>query len=100
MWHGIKTCYTVNNIGQIGESLGSTIRKTDSLVSLWSIWNFLGRFGGGYVSDQFLHAKGWARTLFMVISLMIMSIGHLVIASGMQGALYVGSVLVGICYGS
>ncbi|MED6122702.1 hypothetical protein PIB30_042330 [Stylosanthes scabra] len=91
---------TVNNIGQIGESLGYTIRETDSLVSLWSIWNFLGRFGAGYVSDQFLHARGWARPLFMVISLVVMSIGHLVISSGMQGALYVGSVLVGICYGS
>ncbi|KAL4316281.1 hypothetical protein AHAS_Ahas15G0269400 [Arachis hypogaea] len=91
---------TINNISQIGESLGYTVRETDSLVSLWSIWNFAGRFGGGYISDHFLHTRGWARPLFMVITLMVMSIGHLIIASGMQGALYVGSVLVGICYGS
>ncbi|XP_028784079.1 protein NUCLEAR FUSION DEFECTIVE 4 [Neltuma alba] len=91
---------TVNNIGQIGGSLGYTSHETGTLVSLWSIWNFLGRFGAGYVSDYFLHARGWARPLFMFITLMIMSIGHLVIASGLPAALYVGSVLVGVCYGS
>lgn len=91
---------TVNNMSQIGESLGYSTHETGSLVALWSIWNFLGRFGAGYVSDYFLHTRGWARPLFMVITLMIMSIGHVVIAYGLPGALYVGSILVGICYGS
>ncbi|CAJ1975233.1 unnamed protein product [Sphenostylis stenocarpa] len=91
---------TVNNLGQIGESLGYTSHETSSLVSLWSIWNFLGRFGAGYMSDYYLHTRGWARPLFMVITLMIMSIGHAVISSGLPGSLYAGSVLVGICYGS
>ena len=36
----------------------------------------------------------------MVITLATMSIGHFVIASGMPGALYAGSVLVGVSYGS
>ncbi|KAK7317225.1 hypothetical protein RJT34_01270 [Clitoria ternatea] len=91
---------TVNNLGQIGESLGYASSEMASLVSLWSIWNFLGRFGAGYVSDYFLHTRGWSRPLFMVITLMIMSIGHVVIAYGLPGALYAGSILVGICYGS
>ena len=90
----------VNNISQIGGSLGYTSFETGTLVSLWSIWNFLGRFGAGYVSDYFLHSRGFARPLFMVITLAIMSIGNLVIASGLPGALYAGSVLVGVCYGS
>lgn len=91
---------TVNNLSQIGGSLGYTSFQTSTLVSLWSIWNFLGRFGAGYVSDYFLHVRGWARPLFMVITLASMSIGHMLIASGFPGALYVGSVLVGVCYGS
>ena len=91
---------TVNNISQIGGSLGYTSFETSTLVSLWSIWNFLGRFGAGYVSDYFLHLRGWARPLFMVITLATMCIGHVVIASGLPGALYAGSVLVGVCYGS
>ncbi|GMI99975.1 hypothetical protein like AT1G74780 [Hibiscus trionum] len=91
---------TVNNLGQIGESLGYSSFETNTLVSLWSIWNFLGRFGAGYVSDHFLHVKGWARPLFMVLTLATMSVGHAVIASGWPGALYAGSILVGVCYGS
>lgn len=91
---------TVNNLGQIGEALGYSSFESNTLVSLWSIWNFLGRFGAGYVSDHFLHVRGWARPLFIVLTLVTMSIGHAVIASGLPGALYSGSVLVGVCYGS
>ncbi|XP_065006595.1 uncharacterized protein LOC135585707 isoform X2 [Musa acuminata AAA Group] len=91
---------TVNNISQIGGSLGYTSLETSTLVSLWSIWNFLGRFGSGYISDYFLRRKGWARPLFISLTLAVMSVGHAVIATGLPGSLYVGSVLVGICYGS
>ncbi|XP_076943233.1 protein NUCLEAR FUSION DEFECTIVE 4-like [Bidens hawaiensis] len=91
---------TVNNLAQVGESLGYTSFETSTLVSLWSIWNFVGRFGGGYVSDYFLNNKKWARPVFIAITLALMSVGHCVIGSGLPGALYVGSVLVGVCYGS
>lgn len=91
---------TINNMSQLGQSLGYTATETKTFVSLWSIWNFLGRFGAGYTSDFFLHSYGWARPLLMAITLMIMSGGHIVIASGFSGNLYVGSILVGICYGS
>lgn len=90
---------TINNISQIGESLGYTTIERSSLVALWSIWNFLGRFGAGFVSDIFLH-KGWARPLFMVVTLATLTFGHLIVASGFPGNLYVGSIMVGICYGS
>lgn len=91
---------TINNISQIGESLGYTRIEINSLVSLWSIWNFLGRFGAGYVSDVFLHQRGWARPIFTAMTLATMSIGHLIIAFGFPGNLYIGSIVVGICYGS
>ncbi|XP_065635161.1 protein NUCLEAR FUSION DEFECTIVE 4 [Quercus suber] len=91
---------TINNMSQIGESLNYTTTEINSLVSLWSIWNFLGRFGAGYVSDYFLHTRGWARPLLMAFTLATMTAGHIVIASGFPGNLYVGSILVGICYGS
>lgn len=60
----------------------------------------LGRFGAGYVSDIFLHRHGWARPLFIIITQAMLSIGHVVIASGFPGNLYIGSVIVGVCYGS
>ncbi|KAL7153357.1 hypothetical protein ABFS83_04G163000 [Erythranthe nasuta] len=91
---------TVNNMSQIGESLNYTSLEINTLVSLWSMWNFIGRFGGGYISDYFLHVKGYSRPLFIVFALFAMTVGHAMIASGFPGALYAGSVLVGVCYGS
>ncbi|XP_039131410.1 protein NUCLEAR FUSION DEFECTIVE 4-like isoform X1 [Dioscorea cayenensis subsp. rotundata] len=91
---------TINNISQIGSSLGYSIKEISSLVSLWSIWNFLGRFAIGYISDYFLRSRGYARTLFMVLTLAVMSIGHVIISSGLPGTLYLGSTFVGLCYGS
>ncbi|XP_021761698.1 protein NUCLEAR FUSION DEFECTIVE 4-like [Chenopodium quinoa] len=91
---------TINNMSQIGQSLGYDTVKINSLVSLWSIWNFLGRFGGGYVSDILLRGKGWPRPLLMAITLATMTAGHITIGSGFSGNLYIGTVLVGICYGA
>ncbi|KAL2935933.1 Protein NUCLEAR FUSION DEFECTIVE 4, partial [Bienertia sinuspersici] len=91
---------TINNMSQIGQSLGYETVKINAMVSLWSIWNFLGRFGGGYISDLLLRQKGWARTLPMAITLATMTVGHLTIGSGFVGNLYIGTILVGICYGA
>ncbi|KAK0587670.1 hypothetical protein LWI29_026666 [Acer saccharum] len=90
----------INNISQLGESLGYTSIRINSLVSLLSIWNFLGRLGAGYVSDIFLQRKGCARPLFIAITQAALSVGHIVIASGFPNNLYVGTILVGVCYGS
>ncbi|KAM7273896.1 hypothetical protein ACFE04_028560 [Oxalis oulophora] len=91
---------TINNISQVGESLGYSMVERNSLVALWSIWNFLGRFGAGYVSDVLLHKRGLARPLFIAVTLGIMTLGHIVIALGFPANLYVGSIIVGVCYGS
>ncbi|PON93323.1 Major facilitator [Trema orientale] len=91
---------TINNMNQLGHSLGYTTLEITSFVSLWSIWNFLGRLGAGYLSDFLLRTRGWARPLLISITQAIMAVGHIIIASGFSGNLYVGSILVGICYGS
>jgi len=90
---------TVNNISQIGGSLGYTSKETSTLVSLWSIWNFSGRFGAGFISDHFLRQRGVGRPFFIGATLLIMSVGHVIISSGLAASLYIGSVLVGLCYG-
>ncbi|XP_020587606.1 protein NUCLEAR FUSION DEFECTIVE 4-like [Phalaenopsis equestris] len=91
---------TVNNISQIGSSMGYKSKETAALVSLWSIWNFTGRFVAGYISDHFFRSHGCKRPLFLVITLATMAFGHASIASGFPGALYLGYVVVGVCYGS
>ncbi|CAD6269507.1 unnamed protein product [Miscanthus lutarioriparius] len=90
---------TVNNISQIGGSLGYTTKETSTLVSLWSIWNFSGRFGAGFISDHFLRQRGIGRPFFIGVTLLIMSAGHAIISSGLPASLYIGSVLIGVCYG-
>ncbi|KAF5758496.1 putative major facilitator superfamily, MFS transporter superfamily [Helianthus annuus] len=89
---------TINNITQIGESLDYSTVEVNTMVSLWSIWNFLGRFGGGFVSDWFLHRYGGGRPLFICLTQLAMVVGYLII--GLSGNLYIGSVIVGVCYGS
>lgn len=89
---------TSNNFTQIGESLDYSTVEINAMVSLYSIWNFLGRFGGGFVSDFFLHKYGLGRPLFISLTQAAMIVGHLTIGSG--GSLYIGSVIVGVCYGS
>lgn len=91
---------TVNNLSQVGGSLVYKSHEISTMISLWSIWNFLGRFGAGYISDVLLRAQGWACPLLMALMLLVLSISHLVIGSGLPGSLYGGSVVVGISYGS
>ena len=91
---------TIHNVRHIVPFLGYSTSERSSLFSLWSFWNFLGRIGAGYASVIFLHARGWARPLLMALTLAAMTAGHVVIASGFSGNLFIGSVLVGVCYGS
>ncbi|GAB4834109.1 hypothetical protein Ancab_032368 [Ancistrocladus abbreviatus] len=91
---------TINNVSQIGQSLGYDTEARNTLVSLWSIWNFLGRFGAGYISDVLLHKRGWARPILMVVAQASLVAGHVIIALGFSGNLYIGTILVGVCYGA
>ncbi|TXG50251.1 hypothetical protein EZV62_022775 [Acer yangbiense] len=86
---------TINSIRQVGESLSYTTIEINSLVSLLSIWNLLGHFGVGYVSDIFLQRRGLAMPLFIAITQAGLSVGYIVIASGFPNNLYVGTILVG-----
>jgi hypothetical protein len=91
---------TINNMSQIGSSLGYSSQEITTFVSLWSLWNFGGRLGGGYVSERFLHSNRVPRPVFILITLGAMAAGHVVIALAFPGALYIGPVIVGTCYGA
>ncbi|TXG50399.1 hypothetical protein EZV62_022923 [Acer yangbiense] len=85
---------TIDNISQVGDSLGYTTIEINSPVALLCIWNFLGRFISGYVSDIFLQRRGLARPLFVAITQAALAVGLIVIASGFPKSLYVGTILV------
>ena len=88
-----STQAVINNLSQMGQSLNYTTVEVNNLVSLWSIWDCLGRVGFGYLSDYLLHKRGLARPLLLATTLATMIIGHIVIA---YGILYVGSILLEI----
>ncbi|GFZ17173.1 major facilitator superfamily protein [Actinidia rufa] len=95
---GVGTGVTVlNNLAQIGVSVG--VDDTTILLSLFSFCNFLGRLGGGAVSEHFVRSKVIPRTIWMTFAQIIMIITFLLYASAINGTLYAATGLLGICYG-
>ncbi|KGN61919.1 protein NUCLEAR FUSION DEFECTIVE 4 [Cucumis sativus] len=95
---GVGTGLAVmNNMGQIGLALGYA--DVSMFVSLTSIWGFFGRILSGTISEHFLKKAGTPRPLWNAASQILMTVGYVLMAMAMPGSLYIGSVIVGICYG-
>lgn len=95
---GVGTGVTVlNNMAQIGIAVG--VHDTTILMSLFSFGNFVGRLGGGVVSEHFVRSKIIPRTIWMTLTQVIMIITYLLFASAIDGTLYAATSLLGFCYG-
>ncbi|KAI5320750.1 PREDICTED: NUCLEAR FUSION DEFECTIVE [Prunus dulcis] len=95
---GVGSGVTVlNNLAQIGIAQG--FRDTTILLSLFSFGNFVGRLGGGVVSEHFVRSKTIPRTVWMTCTQIIMIGTYLLFASAISGTLYAATALLGICYG-
>ncbi|XP_011032303.1 PREDICTED: uncharacterized protein LOC105131167 [Populus euphratica] len=90
----------VDNLGQIGESLGYPTRTIKSFVSLVSIWNFFGRVFAGFVSESLLVKYKMPRPLMMTFVLLLACVGYLLIAFPFSGSVYVASVITGFSFGA
>ncbi|KAL4363978.1 hypothetical protein GQ457_04G000400 [Hibiscus cannabinus] len=87
----------INNMAQIGLALGQS--NVSIFVSLISIWGFFGRIISGSVSEHFLKRGGTPRPVWNAASQILMAVGFLLMALAVPGCLYIGSIVVGICYG-
>ncbi|KAK4405340.1 protein NUCLEAR FUSION defective [Sesamum angolense] len=95
---GVGTGLAVmNNLGQMGLALGYA--DVSIFVSLTSIWGFFGRILSGSVSEYFIKRAGTPRPIWNAASQILMAVGYILMAMAMPGSLYVGSIVVGICYG-
>lgn len=95
---GVGTGLAVmNNMGQMGLALGYV--DVSIFVSLTSIWGFFGRILSGSVSEYFIGKAGTPRPFWNAASQILMAVGYVVMAMALPGSLYIGSVVVGICYG-
>ncbi|KZV49313.1 hypothetical protein F511_39094 [Dorcoceras hygrometricum] len=88
----------IDNLGQMSQSFGYD--NTHVFVSMISIWNFLGRVGGGYFSEKIVQDYAYPRPAAMAVAQLIMAIGHFSFAMGRAGAMYIGTLLVGLGYGA
>ncbi|KAI5022265.1 hypothetical protein ZWY2020_058995 [Hordeum vulgare] len=94
------TLTAIDNMGQIGESLGYPQRSIATFVSLISIWNYLGRVAAGFASEALLARYRLPRPLVLAVVLLLTIPGHLLISFGVPGSLYVASVIIGFCFGA
>ncbi|XP_050258446.1 protein NUCLEAR FUSION DEFECTIVE 4-like isoform X4 [Quercus robur] len=88
----------IDNLGQICESLG--YNDTTIYVSLISVWNFLGRVGGGYFSELVIRKYAFPRPVTMAVVQVIMAIGLFYATMGWPGEIYVLTVFIGLGYGA
>ncbi|KAH6813786.1 Major facilitator superfamily protein [Perilla frutescens var. frutescens] len=88
----------IDNLGQMSESLGYD--NTHVFVSMISIFNFLGRIGGGYFSERIVRDYAYPRPAAMAVAQVFLAIGHFFFAMGWPGAMYIGTLLVGLGYGA
>ncbi|KAK4751480.1 hypothetical protein SAY87_004962 [Trapa incisa] len=88
----------IDNLGQMSQSLGYD--NTHIFVSMISIWNFLGRIGGGYFSEIIARGHAFPRPVAMGVAQLIMAVGHIFLAMGWPGAMYIGTLLIGLGYGA
>ncbi|KAJ8542285.1 hypothetical protein K7X08_017151 [Anisodus acutangulus] len=94
------TLTAIDNLGQIGTSLGYPKTSISTFVSLVSIWNYLGRVVSGFLSEHFLSKYKFPRPLMLTITLVISCLGHLLIAFNVPSGLYVASIVIGFCFGA
>ncbi|KAK4257468.1 hypothetical protein QN277_007051 [Acacia crassicarpa] len=95
---GVGTGVTVvNNLAQIGIAQG--VENTTILLSTFGFCNFVGRLGGGIVSEHFVRTKTIPRTVWFICTQMIMIILYLLFANAVSGTLYPAIAFLGICFG-
>ncbi|KAK9666390.1 hypothetical protein RND81_14G181700 [Saponaria officinalis] len=94
------TLTAIDNLGQIGKSLGYPKKSISTFVSLVSIWNYLGRVVAGFVSEYLLKKYQVPRPLMLTFMLALSCVGHLLIAFSVHNGLYLASIIIGFCFGA
>ncbi|XP_021289741.1 protein NUCLEAR FUSION DEFECTIVE 4-like [Herrania umbratica] len=90
----------IDNLGQLGKSLGYPTHSISTFISLVSIWNFLGRVLAGYLSEIVLTKYNFPRPLMLTFVILLSCVGHLLIAFAVPNSLYFASVMTGFCLGA
>ncbi|XVF23510.1 hypothetical protein REPUB_Repub13aG0044800 [Reevesia pubescens] len=90
----------VDNLGQIGESLGYPHQTVSTFVSLLSIWNYFGRVFAGFISEIILLKYKIPRPLIMAVALFVSAVGDILVSFPWPGSVYLASLLLGFSFGA
>ncbi|AES60616.1 putative major facilitator superfamily domain-containing protein [Medicago truncatula] len=94
------TLTVVNNLSQIGLSLGYPSHSITTFVSLMAIWIYLGKVAQGVISEFIITKLKLPRPLILTSILTVSCFGHLLIAFNIPNGLYVASIIIGFCFGA
>ncbi|GAU45847.1 hypothetical protein TSUD_371430 [Trifolium subterraneum] len=94
------TLTVVNNLSQIGLSLGYPAHSITTFVSLMAIWIYLGKVTQGVISEFIITKLKLPRPLMLTSILILSCFGHLLIAFDVPNGLYVASIIIGFCFGA
>eukprot|EP00250_Pteridium_aquilinum_P009357 c18617_g1_i1 orf=362-2227(+) len=95
---GVGSAITAgDNLSQLGEAQG--FKDVSIFVLLLSIWGFVGRIGGGFVSEHFVRSSSLPRPVWIGAAQALMIVAHLLFAFALPGSLYPASSIVGLCMG-
>ncbi|PON49028.1 Major facilitator [Parasponia andersonii] len=94
------TLTLIDNLGQLGSSLGYPKHSIATFISLISVWNFLGRVAAGFASEILLTKCKFPRPSMLTAVILLSCVGHLLIAFSVPHSLYFTSIISGFCYGA
>ncbi|KAG7992847.1 hypothetical protein I3843_02G148500 [Carya illinoinensis] len=94
------TLTVMDNLGQLGLSFGYSRADISMFASLISIWIYFGKILGGVVSEILLTKYKFPRTLMLTLVLLLSCAGFLLIAFKAPYALYISSIIIGLCFGA
>ena len=94
------TLTAVDNLGQIGTSLGYSTRSLSTFISLMSIWNYLGRVFSGFVSEIILTKYKVPRPVLLSLIQLLSCVGYLLMAFNLKNSIYIAWIIVGFCLGA
>ncbi|KAJ1258275.1 hypothetical protein BS78_10G062700 [Paspalum vaginatum] len=95
---GVGSGITVlNNLAQIGIAAGAD--DTTISLSIFSFCNFVGRLGGGAVSEYLVRSRTLPRSILIACTQVVMIFTYLLFALGHHSTLYISVALLATCYG-
>lgn len=94
------TLTMVNNLSQIGTSLGYSSHSITTFVSLMAIWIYMGKIVQGVVSEIIIAKFKVPRPLILTLILVLPCVGYLLIAFNVPNGLYAASIIIGFCFGA